>query len=325
MTEHTKVAIIGGGPAAYTAALYAARAGLSPVCVEGFNSGGQISRSERVDNYPGLLGVSGVDLGTKVRDQAETFGATFMFGDADELDLGTAPFRVSTFEGVFTADTVIAATGAVARRLGLDSETALEGRGVAYCVVCDGPLFAGKPVMVVGGGDAAVGEALSLRTIASRVTLVHRRTEFRASAVMRAALAAATDIEVIVPAVVDEILGVEAGGVTGARIRLAHGGQREVTAEGVFVAIGHEPASALFRPWLRCDQSGFIDTETGTTATSLPGVFAAGDVADSRYRQAITAAASGCQAAIDAERYLLSRDFLPPAELTAALGDRTGR
>jgi thioredoxin reductase (NADPH) len=324
MTEHAKVIVIGGGPAAYTASLYAARAGLSPVCIEGFNSGGQIIRSEQVDNYPGLVAIPGVDLGARIRDQAETFGAVFEFGDAVEVDLDETPFRVVSFDGDRTADALIVATGAAARRLGLPSEAALDGRGVAYCVVCDGPMFAGKPVVVIGGGDAAVGEALSLQHIAGKVTLVHRRTEFRASSVMRAALAAATDIDVVTPAVVEEILGVEAGGVTGVRVCMGDGSTRSVDAEGVFVAIGHEPASQLVQPWLDCDEFGFIITGPGTTATSVPGVFAAGDVADPRYRQAITAAASGCQAAIDAERYLLSRYFLPPQTLSPVAGHPAG-
>jgi thioredoxin reductase (NADPH) len=185
-------------------------------------------------------------------------------------------------------------------------------------------MFAGKPVVVVGGGDAAVGEALALRHIAGTVTLVHRRNEFRASGVMRAALAAATDVEVITPAVVEEVLGFANGGVTGVQIRMLDDGSlRRLDAEGVFVAIGHEPASQLFRRWLECDEFGFLVTEPGTTATNVPGVFAAGDVADSRYRQAITAAGSGCQAAIDAERYLLSRDFLPPPALDTAVAGRS--
>jgi thioredoxin reductase (NADPH) len=321
MTAHAKVIIIGGGPAGYTAALYAARAGLSPVCFEGFDTGGQISRSEKVDNYPGLHGVAGVDLGVKIREQAETFGATFEFGDVFEVDFGAAPYRVVGMEGERTADAVIVATGAAARKLGLPSEAALDGRGVAYCAICDGPMFAGKSVVVVGGGDAAVGEALALRHIAGKVTLVHRRNEFRASGVMRAALAAATDITVVTPAVVEEILGVETENVTGVRIRMVDDGSvRDLDAEGVFVAIGHEPASELFQPWVTCDDHGFVLTEPGTTATNVAGVFAAGDVADSRYRQVITAAASGCQAAIDAERYLLARQVLPPRALQPAAG-----
>ncbi|MEV4705065.1 thioredoxin-disulfide reductase [Actinoplanes sp. NPDC049316] len=320
MTAHAKVIVIGGGPAGYTAALYAARAGLSPVCFEGFDTGGQISRSEKVDNYPGLHGIAGVDLGAKIREQAEAAGATLEFGDVFEVDFGAAPFRVVGLDGERTADAVIVATGAAARKLGLPSEAALEGRGVAYCAICDGPMFAGKDVVVVGGGDAAVGEALALRNIAGTVTLVHRRNEFRASGVMRAALAA-SDVTVITSAVVEEILGVETGNVTGVRIRMVDDdSRRDLDAEGVFVAIGHEPASQLFQQWLHCDEHGFIITEAGTTATNVPGVFAAGDVADSRYRQAITAAASGCQAAIDAERHLLGRQFLPPQALPATAG-----
>jgi len=320
MTQHHKVIIIGGGPAAYTAALYASRAGLSPVCLEGYDPGGQISRSERVDNYPGLPATTGADLGAKIREQAETFGAVFEFGDVVEVDLANPPFRVTGLDGSRTADAVIVATGAAARKLDLPSEEALQGRGMAYCVACDGPMFAGQPVIIIGGGDAAVGEALALRHIASKVTLVHRRREFRASGVVREALAAATDIEVITPAVVEEILGADEGRVTGARVRMADDGSvRDLAAEGVFVAIGHEPANQLVQPWLKLDDFGFIVTEPGTTATNVPGVFAAGDVADPRYRQAITAAASGCQAALDAERYLLGRKFEPSPAKGAAL------
>jgi thioredoxin reductase (NADPH) len=314
MTAHAKVVVVGGGPAAYTAALYAARAGLAPVCFEGFDSGGQIARSGRLDNYPGLPGINGADLGSAIRDQAAEYGATFEFSDVFEVDLGSTPFRLTGIDGERTADVIIVATGAASRKLGLPSEAALDGKGVAYCAICDGPVFAGKSVVVVGGGDAAVGEALALRHVVGKVTLVHRRTAFRAGAVLRAALAAATDIEVVAPAVVEDILGVEAGGVTGVRVRtVGDGTLRDLDAEGVFVAIGHEPASQLFQPWLKCDGAGFILTEPGTTATNVPGVFAAGDVADPRYRQAVTAAASGCQAAIDAERYLVGRDFLTAA------------
>ncbi|BCJ56066.1 thioredoxin reductase [Actinoplanes sp. NBRC 14428] len=320
MTAHAQVIIIGGGPAGYTAALYAARAGLSPVCFEGFDTGGQISRSGRVDNYPGLQSVTGADLSAKIRNQAEAAGATIEFGDVFEVNLDAAPYRVAGLDGERTADAVIIATGAAARKLGLPSEEALEGSGVAYCAICDGPFFAGKKVVVIGGGDAAVGEALALQHIAGDVTLVHRRNEFRASGVMRAALAS-SGIEVITPAVVEEILGVESGAVTGVRIRRVDDGSvHDLDAEGVFVSIGHEPASQLFQPWLDCDEHGFLITERGTTATSVPGVFAAGDVADSRYRQAVTAAASGCQAAIDAERYLLGRRFLAPQTLESAAG-----
>jgi len=321
MTSHAQVIIIGGGPAGYTAALYAARAGLSPICFEGFDTGGQISRSEQVDNYPGLHGVTGVDLGVKIREQAETFGARFEFGDVFEVDFGATPFKITGMNGEVTADSVIVATGAAARKLGLPSEAALEGRGIAYCAICDGPMFAGKDVIVVGGGDAAVGEALALRHIAGKVTLVHRRAEFRASGVMRAALDAATDVSVITSAVVEEILGVETGNVTGVRLRMVDDdSERVLDAEGVFVSIGHEPASEMFQPWVTVDDYGFIVTEAGTTATNVPGVFAAGDVADARYRQVITAAASGCQAAIDAERYLAAEQLMPPRELQSAKG-----
>jgi thioredoxin reductase (NADPH) len=303
--RRTRVAIIGGGPAGYTAAIYAARGALAPICLEGYDYGGQISRSGDVFNFPGFPGgVPGSDLTAKMREQAIGFGAEIVTTDVDFVDLSGSPFTIVTSGCTYLADTVILATGASARRLGLPTEEQYEGRGVAYCATCDGPLFAGKPVAVVGGGDAAAEEALTLSQVASHVTLVHRRPELRANASLRTALAA-SPVELVTPYVATEILGDDAG-VT--RLRLRHvidGSVRELGVEGLFVSIGHVPASALFETWLELDSHGFVRTQAGTTATSVPGVFAAGDLADPRYRQAVTAAASGCQAAIDAERWLL--------------------
>jgi thioredoxin reductase (NADPH) len=307
MNDRNRIMIIGGGPAGYTAAIYAARGGLAPVCIEGYASGGQISRSGEVHNFPGYPGgISGSDLTDRMREQAIAFGATMVTDEVESVDLSASPFPVVTMEQTYHADALIIATGASSRRLDLPSEDEYDGRGVCYCAICDGPLFAGQRVAVVGGGDAALEEALALNRIASHVTLIHRRTELRASAALRATLLESA-IEVLTPHVVDEVLGGELG-VTGIRVRdLVDGGLQDLDVEGLFVAIGHVPASGLFTDYLKTDDHGFLVTESGSTATSVPGVFAAGDVADPRYRQAITAAASGCSAAIDAERWLLAR------------------
>jgi thioredoxin reductase (NADPH) len=305
--EHTRLLIIGGGAAGYTAAIYTGRAGLKPICIEGYGSGGQIIRSPQVDNFPGFPGgVSGADLAARMRDQAESFGTRLILNDAVAVDFGVRPFRVATDEHEFRAEAVIIATGAYPRSLGLAAEEEFVGRGIAYCAVCDGAFFAGKRVTVVGGGDAAVGEALSLRKVASSVTLVHRREELRASTASRAALAAAPDITVLTPYIVADIQGDDVHGVTGLTLsRVGDGEASTVDTDGLFVSIGHEPATSLFAPWLETDR-GWIVTQPGTTASSMPGVFAAGEVSDVRYRQAITAAAAGCAAAIDAERWLIT-------------------
>ncbi len=318
--ERARIVIIGGGPAGYTAAIYAARGGMQPVCVEGYSSGGQIVRSGEVHNFPGYPGgIPGGELADRMREQAIGFGATVVTDEVDTVQLDASPFTVTTTDRTYHADAVIIATGASSRRLGLPSEDEYDGLGVCYCAICDGPLFAGQRVAVVGGGDAAVEEALALARIAAHVTLVHRRTEFRANAALRATLLE-SDVEVLAPYVVDEVLGGDLG-VSGVRVRHAdHGSTRELDVTGLFVAIGHDPASGLFEGYLKTDDHGFLWTESGTTATSVPGVFAAGDVADPRYRQAITAAASGCAAAIDAERWLLARREEPstPEEETHA-------
>lgn len=318
-SESVRVLIVGGGPAGYSAAIYAGRAGLSPLCVEGYGSGGQIIRSSRIDNFPSHPdGITGTDLAERIRAQAIQHGARLVMADVESVDLSASPFTVVTADRRYLAETVIVATGASSRRLGLRSEDEFDGAGVCYCAICDGPFFAGRRVLVVGGGDAAAEEALQLSKIAVSVLLVHRRGELRASAPMRAALMANPNVTLLTPYVVDEILGQHPEGVTGVRLRhVEHGTHHEEPVDGVFVAIGHEPASALFAPWLRLDEHGFVVTAAGSTATNVPGVFAAGDVADPRYRQAITAAASGCAAAIDAERWLLSGR----AEQSSSRGD----
>jgi thioredoxin reductase (NADPH) len=307
--ESARVLIIGGGPAAYTAAVYAARAGLAPICVEGYASGGQIVRSEALHNFPGFpTGISGSELADRIREQAAGFGARFIMAEVGSVDFGVHPFVVASDEAEYQADAVIVATGATARTLGLPSEEEYLGRGVAYCAICDGAFFAGRRVAVIGGGDAALEEAVALSRIAARVLLVHRRDGFRANANLRAVVRATPGIDVLTPHVVNEILGTDEVGVTGLRTQHVDTGEfREHELDGVFVAIGHDPASELFTKWLVVDEYGFIRPDLETRATNIPGVFVAGDVADRRYRQAVTAAASGAAAAIDAERWLMGR------------------
>lgn len=300
--EHARLLVIGGGPAGYTAALYSARAGLEPTCIEGFEAGGQIAKSGRVENFPGALGLTGADLSWRIREQAEEFGARLVVDDVVDVDFSRRPFVVVTAGGLYTADAVIVATGSKPRSLGVPREEELVGRGVAYCAVCDGAFYEGQEVAVVGGGNAALTEALAMARIASKVTLVHRRWQFRAEAVIEDAVRADERVEIVRPAVVDQLLTDENDNLDGVRLRhLVTGEHTDLAVHGLFVAVGHEPASGLFAPWLDT-RSGHIVTQAESTATSLPGVFAAGDVADARYRQAITAAATGCMAALDAER-----------------------
>jgi len=310
--EPVRLLVIGGGPAGYTASLYAARFGLDPVCIEGYDAGGQISRSFLVENYPGIPdGTSGADLAARVREQASGFGARLVTDDVTAVDLGQRPFLVSTYDTTFAADSLVIATGSSPRPLGLPGEQELVGRGIAYCAICDGAFFAGSRVVVVGGGNAALGEALAMQRVAAEVTVIHRRTTFRADASVEAA-ARASGITMVTPAVVEELVQSEAG-LAGVRLRdVSGGGTSYLATDGLFVAIGHVPASEPFAPWLALDRHGCILTAAGSTGTSLPGVFAAGDVADARYRQAVTAAASGCMAAIDAERWLVTGDWTGP-------------
>ena len=306
MNDVRDVIIIGGGPAGYTAALYTARANLNPLVIEGFNWGGQLMITSDVENYPGYAdGVLGPAMIADFRRQAERFGAEFMTDDVTSVDLSERPFRVHVGDDEYRAGAVIVATGASARQLGLSSEQTLQGRGVSYCATCDGAFFRDKVVVVAGGGDSAMEEATFLARFARKVVIVHRRDEFRASPIMVDRARANDKIEFVLNAVVEEVLGAENGHVTGIRLRdTATGDVREIEADGLFVAIGHDPTTALFLDWLDHDEQGYLVTEPRSTRTNIPGVFAAGDVQDHTYRQAVTAAGSGTMAALDAQRYL---------------------
>jgi len=298
------VIIIGGGPAGYTAALYSARANLNPLVFEGFQFGGQLMITSDVENYPGYPeGVLGPTMMQDFRRQAERFGAEFVTDDVTQVDFSERPFRVHVGDDEHRAEAVIVATGANARQLGLPSETALQGRGVTYCAVCDAAFYREKDVLVVGGGDSAMEEAIFLTKFASKVTVLHRRNDFRASQIMEDRARANDRIEFVTPVVIDEVLG--DGKLNGVRIRdVETGDERELPADGLFVAIGHDPTTKLFVDWLDHDEAGYLVTKPGSTETNIPGVFAAGDVQDHVYRQAVTAAGSGCMAALDAERFL---------------------
>ena len=309
MKDVRDVIIIGGGPAGYTAALYTARANLRPLVIEGFNWGGQLMITSDVENYPGYAdGVLGPAMMADFRRQAERFGAEFVTDDVTRVDFTEAPYRVFVGEDEHVADAVIVATGASARQLGLPSEQTLQGRGVSYCATCDGAFFRDKIVVVVGGGDSAMEEAGFLSRFARKVVIVHRRDEFRASPIMVDRARANEKIEIVLNAVVDEVLGTDEGRVTGVRLRdTVTGETHDLEADGLFVAVGHDPTSALFLDWLDHDEQGYLVTEPGSTRTNIPGVFAAGDVQDHTYRQAVTAAGSGTMAALDAQRYLEER------------------
>ncbi len=299
------VIIIGGGPAGYTAALYTARANMRPLVIEGFNWGGQLMITSDVENYPGYPdGELGPTMMQDFRRQAERFGAEYVTDDVTEVDFSERPFKVVVDRDEYRAETVIVATGASARQLGLDSELRLQGRGVSYCATCDAAFFRDKAVVVVGGGDSALEEALFITRFASRVYLVHRRQEFRGSQIMVDRVRANDKIELVLDSVVEEVLGEDK--VTGVRLRnVVSGETAELDADGFFVAIGHDPNTSLFLEALdHEEETGYLVTEPRSTATNVPGVFAAGDVQDHTYRQAITAAGSGCMAALDAERFL---------------------
>ena len=311
-TNVRDLVIIGGGPAGYTAALYAARADLEPLVIEGFAWGGQLMITSDVENYPGYAdGIMGPEMMADFRRQAERFGAEFLTDDVTSVDLSQQPFRVSVGSDEYLARAVIVSTGASARWLDIESEEKHKGRGVSACATCDAAFFRDKDVYVVGGGDSAFEEALFLTKFASRVHLVHRRDEFRASRIMVDRAVANEKLDFVLNAVVDEVLGDQT--VEGLRLRSTVTGDAwEVPADGLFVAIGHDPNTALFVDQLDHDEAGYLVTQPGSTATNIPGVFAAGDVQDHVYRQAVTAAGSGCMAALDAERYLSS--LAPSAE-----------
>ena len=298
--------IIGGGPAGYTAALYAARANLKPLVIEGVQWGGQLMITSDVENYPGYPeGVLGPVMMQEFKTQAERFGAEFLTDDVTRVDFADRPFRVHVGDEEHRAWAVIVATGANARQLGLETEVALQGRGVSYCAVCDAAFFPDKRVVVVGGGDSAMEEANFLAKFASKVTVVHRRDEFRASPIMLERAQQNEKIDWALNSVVDGVLGEDVGRLTGVVLRDTHTGEtRELEADGLFVAVGHDPNTKLFLDWLDHDAAGYLVTMQGSTRTNIDGVFAAGDVQDHVYRQAVTAAGSGCMAALDAERFL---------------------
>jgi thioredoxin reductase (NADPH) len=309
-----KVLIIGSGPAGLTAAIYAARANLKPLCVEGFNAGGlipggQLMFTTEVENYPGFpKGVSGQDLMANFRGQAEHQGVELITADVQKVDLSSRPFKVWVGEDeniLHLAQTLIISTGARANYIGLDTEEKLKNKGVSACAVCDGALFRGQDVVVVGGGDTAMEEASYLAGLCGNVTLVHRRDEFRASMAMQERVFANPKIRVLRSHVVTEVLDVSQDKVTAVRVKdLKSGDTRTIDVGALFVAIGHTPLTDLFKGQLEVHDNGYLKVEPGTTRTSVPGVFAAGDVADWVYRQAVTAAGTGCMAALDAERFL---------------------
>jgi len=308
--SHHRLLIIGSGPAGYTAALYAARANLKPALVAGMEQGGQLMTTTDVENWPGGdIGLTGPELMDKLLEHATRFEAEIITDHITAADFSTRPFRLAGERGEYTADAVVIATGATARYLGLPSEQRFRGRGVSACATCDGFFFRDQPVVVVGGGNTAVEEALYLANIASHVTLVHRRAELRAEKIMQDRLFALVEkgkVSIAWNSELDEVLGNDEG-VTGARLRQSDGQTRELDAEGVFIAIGHEPNTGLFTGQLESGH-GFLKVRGGpganATATSVPGVYAAGDVADPVYRQAVTSAATGAMAALDAERFL---------------------
>jgi thioredoxin reductase (NADPH) len=295
MAQHEKLVIIGSGPAGYTAALYAARANLSPLLFEGFQPGGQLTITSDVENYPGFPeGILGPELMEKFKKQAERFGTRFILGEVTRVDFSRRPFSVWQEDNLTTADAVIVATGASAKWLGIPSETQYRGKGVSACATCDGFFFRGVEVAVVGGGDTAVEEATFLTKYATKVTMVHRRNELRKN----------PKIEFAWNATVDEVLG-DGKGMTGVRLKSAKDGStRVLPAKGLFMGIGHEPNTAVFKGQLSMNEVGYIQVKAPSTYTSVDGVFAAGDVSDPTYRQAVSAAGTGCQAAIDAERWL---------------------
>jgi thioredoxin reductase (NADPH) len=309
--KHCRLLILGSGPAGYTAAVYAARANLNPVLVTGIEQGGQLTTTTDVDNWPGdFAGVQGPELMERMRQHAERFETEIVFDHIHSADLSARPFKLTGDSGTYTCDALIIATGASARYLGLDSEEAYKGRGVSACATCDGFFYRKKPVAVIGGGNTAVEEALYLANIASDVTVVHRRDKFRSEKILSEKLlekSRSGNVTIEWDHVLDEVLGDDAG-VTGIRIRnVKNGSSKEVDVHGVFIAIGHTPNTEIFAGQLEMEH-GYIVVNSGrngnATATSVPGVFAAGDVMDPIYKQAVTSAGSGCMAALDAEKYL---------------------
>jgi thioredoxin reductase (NADPH) len=319
MSEHRQVTIIGTGPAGLTAALYTGRANLSPLVIEGIEKGGQLMLTTAVENYPGFRdGIMGPDLMEEMRVQAERFGATFVQGDVTLLDLQQRPFHLRVGKTEYTTDTVILATGASAKWLDLGVDKQLSGRGVSTCATCDGFFFRGKDVAIVGGGDTAMEEAIYLSKLCSTVTVIHRRDTLRASKVMQDKAKATPNIKWIWNTEVIDIKDLSKGEVTGLVLRNVETKETsELPIDGIFIAIGHIPNTKLVKGQLTLDENGYIVTYGGTR-TNVPGVFAAGDVQDHIYRQAVTAAGSGCMAAIDAERFLSGLSHENPVETVSA-------
>ncbi len=319
MPDIENVIIIGSGPAGYTAALYTARANLHPLVIEGFAWGGLLQQTTDVENYPGFSeGIMGPELMTHFRAQAERFGARLETDQAERVELASEPGGVHSVwvgDTEHRARTVILAMGAEHKQIGVPGEQELGGRGVSYCATCDAAFFKDAPTVIVGGGDSAMEEAIFLSKFASKVAIVHRRSEFRASKIMLERARAQDNIEFLTPYAVDEFLAAENGALCRARLRNTETGElRDIEISGAFIAIGHEPQSELVRGQIEVDENGYVLTEGRSTRTKLPGVFAAGDLVDHTYRQAITAAGSGCQAALDAEWYLRDTPQVPTPE-----------
>jgi thioredoxin reductase (NADPH) len=319
MSEIENVVIVGSGPAGYTAALYTARANLHPLVIEGFAWGGLLQQTTDVENYPGFPdGIMGPEMMQKFRDQAERFGARLLSEQADRVELASEPGGVHSVwvgDAEHRARTVVLAMGAEHKKLCIPGEEELAGRGVSYCATCDAAFFKDASTIIVGGGDSAMEEAIFLSKFASKVTVVHRRDEFRASKIMLERARAIENIELLTPYTVSAFIPGDAGALGRAQLRNTETGEeRELTVSGAFIAIGHEPQSALIKGQLDLDENGYVATQQPSTRTNLPGVFAAGDLVDHTYRQAITAAGSGCQAALDAEWYLRDTPEVPTPE-----------